>query len=104
MNPIFDKNPEELSASNMALLKENNVEKIRKRYHHDFTPSSATILSYVKTSMEDLITAEEYSHPVLRKEDAVRKANENLEMCLKALKESLITEDKARRGLWVATA
>jgi hypothetical protein len=104
MNPIVNKYSEQLSSENAALCKEGNVEKIRKRYHHDFTPSSATILSYVKASMEDLICAEEYSHPVLRKEDAVKNANEKLEMCLKALKESLIAEDKNRRGLWIATA
>lgn len=104
MNPIINEKSEELSPENAALCKENNVEKVRKKFGYAFTPSSSTILSHLSASMEDLILAEEYQHPVLSKEDAIKNAKEKLEMCLKGLKESLIVEDKNRRGLWIASA
>ena len=104
MNPIINEKSEELSPENAALCKENNVEKVRQKFGYAFTPSSSTILSHVNVSMEDLILAEEYNHPVISKEEAVKNAKEKLELCLKALKESLIVEDKNRRGLWIATA
>lgn len=104
MNPIITEKSEGLSPSNHALCAKGSVEKLRQKYGHDFTPSSDTILSYVKTSLEELIIAEEYDHPVISKEVAVKNAKEKFELCLDALKESLIVEDKSRRGLWIATA
>lgn len=72
--------------------------------HFTYTPSSDSILGLMRWAVEDLVTAEEYDHPVISREEALKRANEKLLLIQNAYKASIICEIKTRRGEWVTTA
>jgi hypothetical protein len=94
----------ELTPENRALCDENPVEKLRKCMFRTYTPSSEAILSMMRWAVEDVVMAEEYDHPVLSKEEALKRATAQLALVQRAYKQSVLTEIKCRKGEWLAMA
>ena len=94
----------DLTAANQSLIESNPQDRLRKALHRSFTPNTKEIVEVILQAQRNQIMAEEYEHPSLSREEAIKRATDRLNLALQALKESLIVEIKCERGEWIAIA
>jgi hypothetical protein len=94
----------DLTPENAALCAADPLNQLRLALNRDFTPSPRDIADVLVWYYDELVQAEEYGHHVLSREEAIRRANEHIDLAERALKQALIYQTKCRRGDWIASA
>lgn len=93
-----------LSPENNALMRKGSLDRLRVLENRSYTPTINDISLSLVLAIRQLILAEEYEHPILSREEAIKVANDRVSLVLESLKECLVDNIKCERGEWIAVA
>ena len=99
-NPTFS-----LSPVNLEAFYSGSVEKLRQTMRRDLTPREQDIADFIRWWMSDLVQTEEAGpYTTETKAERAKRAQDNIDLAMKALRETYVIDLLARRGDIVAHA